>query len=140
MDVVDNFLDKRLKGGSHVRFWLGKIDPPNDAWVDPIIDEPVGTRYMTFSAASLGPGGQASYLIYLPPDYEKNRNMRYPVLYFLHGAGGSQRVGDRWVQKLDAAIESGDAPPMIAVLVEGLPQGRYLRLGGRQDAHGVGPQ
>jgi len=126
VELVSNFLDKHLKGDVHVRYWLGKIDPPADAWVDPIIDEPVGTRYKIFSAAALGPGGQASYLIYLPPDYEKAKTRRYPVLYYLHGGNGSQRVGDIWVQKLDAAIKEGKVPAMIAVLVEGLPGGRYL--------------
>ncbi len=126
VEIVNNFLDAQLKGGAHVRFKLLKIDPPDDAWVDPIIDEPVGTKYMTFPAASLGPGGEASYLIYLPPGYEKSASKHYPVLYYLHGGGGSQRVGDIWVQKLDAAIRSGQIPPMISVLVEGLPGGRFL--------------
>ncbi len=67
-----------------------RIDPPDDAWVDPIIDEPEGTHYMTFSAPSLGPGGEASYLVYLPPDYDKSTTTRYPVLYYLHGGGSSR--------------------------------------------------
>jgi acetyl esterase/lipase len=125
-DLVDNFLDQNLRGGNHDRYWLGKIDPPNDAWVDPIIDAPVGTRYVTFAAPSLGPGRMASYLIYLPPGYDKAPAKRYPVLYYFHGGGGSQRVGDIWVQKLDAAIKAGVCPPMIAVLVEGLPGGSFL--------------
>jgi acetyl esterase/lipase len=126
VELVNQFLDKHLKGGVHVRYWIGKIDPPDDAWVDPIIDEPQGTKYVLFPARSLGPAGQASCLVYLPPDYAKSAAKRYPVLYFLHGGGGSQRTGDIWVQKLDAAIQGGKAPAMIAVLVEGLPGGRYL--------------
>jgi acetyl esterase/lipase len=126
VEQVNNFLDQNLNGGKHVRFWLGKIDPPDDAWVDPIIDEPLGTRYVTFAAPSLGSGRMASYLIYLPPGYDKSPMKRYPVLYYFHGGGGSQRVGDIWVQKLDAAIKAGVCPPMIAVLVEGLPGGGFL--------------
>ncbi|MGC1461273.1 MAG: alpha/beta hydrolase-fold protein [Terracidiphilus sp.] len=125
-ELVNNFLDQNLNGGKHQRIWLGKIDPPDDAWVDPIIDEPVGTHYVTFAAPSLGPGRMASYLIYLPPDYEKSPSKRYPVLYYLHGGAGSQRVSDIWVQKLDAAIKKGVCPPMIAVSIEGLPGGRFL--------------
>jgi endo-1,4-beta-xylanase len=94
--------------------------------VDPIIDEPVGTKYETFAASTLGPGGLASCLVYLPPGYEKSSSKRYPVLYFLHGGGGNQRVADIWVQKLDAAIRGGQIPPMIAVSVQGLPGGRFL--------------
>lgn len=127
VERVNDFLDRNLKGGKHdERIWLGKIDPPDDAWVDPIIEEPVGTRYVTFAAPSLGPGRMASYLIYLPPGYERDSAKRYPVLYYLHGGGGSQRVGDIWVQKLDAAIKAGVCPAMIAVLIEGLPNGRFL--------------
>ncbi len=125
-ELVNNFLDQYLRGGRRERIWLGKIDTPDDAWVDPIIEEPEGTRYVTFEAPSLGPGRMASYLIYLPPDYEKAPAKRYPVLYYLHGGGGSQRVGDIWVQKLDAAIKKGLCPPMIAVLIQGLPGGRFL--------------
>lgn len=125
-EAVNNFLDANLNGGQHVRFWLGKIDPPSDAWVDPIIDEPVGMHYMTFAAPSLGPGRMASYLIYFPPDYEKAPAKRYPVLYYFHGGSGSQRVADIWVQRLDAAIKAGICPPMIAVSVEGLPGGSFL--------------
>ena len=126
VEHVNNFLDQNLNGGKHVRFWLGKIDPPDDAWVDPIIDEPAGTQYVTFAAPSLGPGRMASYLVYLPPGYDKTPAKRYPVLYYFHGGGGSQRVGDIWVQKLDAAIKAGVCPSMIAVLVEGLPGGGFL--------------
>jgi acetyl esterase/lipase len=125
-ELVNNFLDQNLNGGKHERIWLIRIDPPDDAWVDPIIDEPAGTRYVTFAAPSLGPGRMASYLIYLPPDYQKAPAKHFPVLYYFHGGGGSQRVGDIWVQKLDAAIKAGVCPPMIAVSIEGLPNGRFL--------------
>jgi endo-1,4-beta-xylanase len=125
-ELVNNFLDQNLNRGQHVRFWLGKIDTPDDAWVDPIIEEPVGMRYVAFAAPSLGPGRMASYLIYLPPGYDKNPAKRYPTLYYFHGGGGSQRVADKWVQKLDAAIKAGICPPMIAVSVEGLPNGSFL--------------
>jgi endo-1,4-beta-xylanase len=125
IEQVSNFLDQNLNGGRHVRFWLGKIDTPDDAWVDPIIDEPVGMRYVTFAAPSLGPGRMASYLIYLPPGYGNAPAKRYPVLYYFHGGGGSARVADRWVQKLDAAIKAGICPPMIAVSIQGLPSNGY---------------
>jgi len=126
VELVNKFLDEQLKGGGHVRFMLLKIDPPSDAWVDPIIDEPTGTKYELFPAHSLGANGQASCLVYLPPDYEKSPAKRYPVLYYLHGANGGQRVCDGYVQKLDAAIRAGTIPPMICVSVEGLPIGGYL--------------
>ena len=34
----------------------------------------------------------AAYHIYLPPDYETAKDRRYPVVYWLHGRGGSGTV------------------------------------------------
>jgi dipeptidyl aminopeptidase/acylaminoacyl peptidase len=48
-----------------------------------------GTHYGLFATASRGPNTEGSCLIYLPPDYETAKTRRYPVLYFLHGGGGS---------------------------------------------------
>ena len=96
-EVVSQFLDEHLKGGTHVRFQMCRIDPPDDAWVDPIVDEPECTRYMTFSAPTLGPGGEASYLIYLPPDYAKSTNTPLPGAVLLarrrQQPAGRRRLG-----------------------------------------------
>jgi S-formylglutathione hydrolase FrmB len=59
-----------------------------------------------------------TYAVYLPDGYE-NSNLRYPVLYLLHGHGGG--LYD-WVnlghiqQKADALIAHGDIPPTIIVM------------------------
>ena len=59
-----------------------------------------------------------SYAVYLPDGYETS-NLRYPVLYLLHGHGGD--LYD-WVnrghiqQTADALIAHGDIPPAIIVL------------------------
>ena len=41
-------------------------------WVDPITDEPPGTRYCLYLTPTRGVDAQGSYLIYLPPDYDQN--------------------------------------------------------------------
>jgi len=87
-------------------------------WLDPVKDEPMGTHYKTFFSPTIQ--GQVSYLIYLPPEYEKAVSRCYPVVYWLHGGGGNQRTGDNFVERLDEAIRSGAAPEMIAVLVNGV--------------------
>jgi enterochelin esterase-like enzyme len=87
---------------------------PTPVWLDPDRSEPAGTHYRTFQSAAVH--GPASYLVYLPPDYETARERRYPVIYVLHGAGGSPRSGTGFVSRLDAAIRAGKAPPAIAVL------------------------
>ena len=61
---------------------------------------------------------ERKYALYLPPDYETSQRS-YPVLYLLHG-GGDDQTG--WVQFgevlhiADAAINSGQATPMIIVM------------------------
>ncbi|WP_460946370.1 alpha/beta hydrolase [Spirosoma daeguense] len=58
------------------------------------------------------------FSIYLPPDYYVS-NRRYPVVYLLHGLGDDETG---WIQFgeadriADAAIRSGDVPPMIIVM------------------------
>ncbi len=93
------------------------------AWLDPDKSEPAGTKYRTFSSKTIQ--GDVSYLIYLPPDYNTATTKHYPVVYWLHGLGGNQRGGAVFVAQLDAAIKAGQAPPMIAVLVNGLRDSRY---------------
>lgn len=80
-------------------------------------------QYRTFTSKLAG--GEVSYLIYLPPDYETNSSRRYPVVYFLHGYGGNPRAAAVFVTPLDAAIRKGTAPAMIVVGVNGLPASFY---------------
>jgi len=59
-----------------------------------------------------------SYAVYLPSGYD-NSNLRYPVLYLLHGNGADLY---EWVVKgriqptADALIASGDIPPAVIVM------------------------
>jgi endo-1,4-beta-xylanase len=92
-------------------------------WLDPDRTAPAGTRYRTFHSRAAG--GEVSYLIYLPPDYESARDRRYPVVYWLHGLGGNQRGGATFVSQFDAAVRTGKVPPALVVLVNGLRDSRY---------------
>jgi enterochelin esterase-like enzyme len=63
-------------------------------------------------------GREVRYTLYLPPDYDLNER-RYPVTYLLHGYTdddtGWLQFGE--VNRLaDAAIASGDIPPMIIAM------------------------
>jgi acetyl esterase/lipase len=98
----------------------------SDAWIDPDTEEPSGTHYRLFPTPSRGPDTRASYLVYLPPDYQTSQTRRYPVLYWLHGGGGSQREGAWMVEKIDRAIREGSIPPFLVILVQGLPHVRYI--------------
>ncbi|MBI3208055.1 MAG: esterase family protein [Candidatus Solibacter usitatus] len=96
---------------------------PPAAWLDPDKTEPAGTRYHTFTSKLAA--GEVSYLIYLPPGYQSEPALRYPTVYWLHGLGGNQRSGAKFVQQLDAAIRGGTSPAMIAVLVNGMKDAFY---------------
>jgi endo-1,4-beta-xylanase len=88
-------------------------------WVDPDRAEPAGTKYHTFPSRTTG--GDVSYLIYLPPDYDRNTETRYPVLYELHASGGiPQREARSITPEFDRAIRAGKIPPMIIVYPNGL--------------------
>ena len=60
--------------------------------------------------------------IYTPPGYDDNVNMKYPVLYLLHGGGEDERG---WANQgktdliLDNLIAEGKANPMLVVMMDG---------------------
>ena len=101
----------------------GGVACQEPAFLDPDTTAPANTVYKTFRSATIK--GDVSYLLYLPPDYAISAEKRYPVVYWLHGLGGDQRVGAAFVTQLQAAIHGGQAPPLIAVLVNGLRDSRY---------------
>jgi enterochelin esterase-like enzyme len=93
-------------------------------WVDPDRSAPAGTKYRTFFSRTMQ--RDVSYLIYLPPDYERAPDKRYPVIYWLHSRGGTQREGaTTFVPRFDAAIRSGKVPAAIIVLPNGLGVSRW---------------
>ena len=61
-------------------------------------------------------------LVYLPPDYDTQSTMRYPVLYLQHG-GGEDETG--WIRQgranfiLDNLIAAGECRPMMVVMANG---------------------
>ena len=57
-------------------------------------------------------------LVYLPPDYQRSPQRRYPVLYLLHGAGGNYT---EWTdsflpEQADRLMVAHEIPPMIVVM------------------------
>ncbi|MCX7014105.1 MAG: alpha/beta hydrolase-fold protein, partial [Candidatus Sumerlaeota bacterium] len=88
-------------------------------WVDPDTTPPEGGLYKTFHSPTIN--ADASYIIYLPPDYDKDPSVRYPVLYNLHASGGTpKRDGADVIRRMDAAIRAGRIPPLIIVCPNGL--------------------
>jgi enterochelin esterase family protein len=60
--------------------------------------------------------------VYMPAEYEKNPNKKYPVLYLVHGWGEDENgwsVQGRMANIMDNLIASGKAVPMIVVMPSG---------------------
>ena len=122
----DAFLGRRGgPGGPGGTNELGDAARQATLWIDPVTTAPPGTTYHLFDTHARGKGTQASYLIYLPPSYESSAASRYPVIYWLHGGGGTSRQGRFTVETIDRAIKAGKMPETIVVLVNGLPLGWY---------------
>ncbi len=104
-------------------------------WVTPARERYDGTHHKTFHSRTIN--GPVSYLIYLPPDYERDTTKRYPVLYWLHGGSGRMESGGAFVKLLDTAIRVNKAPSTIAVLVNGLKSMYNDSLDGKQPVESV---
>ena len=64
---------------------------------------------------------EREFAIYLPPDYQTNTDKSYPVLYLLHGGGGSHKDWPGRGHVADVAnqlIASNEAAEMIIVCPE----------------------
>jgi enterochelin esterase-like enzyme len=70
--------------------------------------------------------------VYTPPDYDLNRDARYPVLYLQHGAGEDERgwsLQGRVNHIMDNLIAEKKAKPMIIVMEKGYGQKAGSSLG-----------
>jgi enterochelin esterase-like enzyme len=111
---------------SRAYFGVGKdstgIDvPEKGADFYAVIDVPHGdVREHWYLSKTTGTWRQI--FVYTPPGYEKNKKMRYPVLYLQHG-GGEDETG--WIRQghanfiLDNLIAAGKAKPMLIVMSNG---------------------
>lgn len=92
-------------------------------WVNPPKDAPRGVTHHVFRSTAMQ--SDVGFNIYLPPDYESSPNKRYPVIYWLHGAGGHESQGLAQAALLDKAISAGLMPPTIMVIPNGGKRSEY---------------
>ncbi len=87
-------------------------------WVNP--DLPAGTGLSHHILASQALGHDVGYVVWTPREYSENASKRYPVIYFLHGAGGTEAADSAgfsgWAAK---AIANGSLPPVLCVFPNG---------------------
>ena len=67
---------------------------------------------------------EITFDVYLPENYNKN-GAGYPVIYSLHGRGGSHKSGAAFRVSMEKAIAKGILPPVIAVYPDGTKNGWY---------------
>ncbi len=92
------------------------------AWVDPPDWLPANVTHGTFWSTSMDV--EVGYSIYLPSGYEENRG-RYPVVYWLHGRTGSERLIEP-VAALHSGIEDRRFEPMVLVIANGGVANGYI--------------
>jgi acetyl esterase/lipase/enterochelin esterase-like enzyme len=79
-----------------------------------------GLKHATYASERVKQS--VGYCVYLPPGYDSADELdrRYPVVYYLHGGRpGGETKSIALTPYIDAAIRSGDVPPMIYVFVNG---------------------
>jgi enterochelin esterase-like enzyme len=81
---------------------------------------PSASQVLNRTLASAALGREMPYFIYLPVGYTES-GLRYPVLYMLHGHGGSNTewIAYGLLHAADTLIGAGQIPPLIIVLPQG---------------------
>ena len=92
-------------------------------WVNPPADPPRGVTHHVFPSAAMKT--DVGFNIYLPAEYATAVNKRFPVIYWLHGAGGHESQGLAQAALLDKAITAGLMPPTIMVIPNGGKRSEY---------------
>lgn len=96
--------------------------PHDMIWFNPPKNAQQGVTHHGYYSESMKL--QVGYNIYLPPEYESG-SKRYPVVYWLHGRGGTESSGGYPLHFLTDGMAAGKLPPMIVVYVSGGSQTNY---------------
>ena len=82
--------------------------------------QPTGTTLVeSFFSPALGV--YKHLLVYLPPSYDRRRDRRYPVIYYLHGVSGTEAdwLTNGEIDRVADSLIARGVPPMILALVDG---------------------
>jgi endo-1,4-beta-xylanase len=92
-------------------------DRPPVVWNNETRVDPPGVTHHALDSAAMNRA--VGYCVALPPGYERS-DARYPVIYFLHGAGGNENSGGvDFPSILNHLVAKGAAPPAICVFPNG---------------------
>ena len=100
----------------------GLLSPAHAQWTTQQVSAP-RLQYRTFQSAAAGTA--VSFHVYTPPQYDQQPLRRFPVLYWLHGAGSASAGIAPMTNWFASAMAAGDLAPMIVVFPNGMPYGMY---------------
>ena len=87
-------------------------------WINADIPKMKGLRHKTLNSKAMK--REVGYVVWTPPGFQKNGKRRYPVIYFLHGAGGSEKSDSAgFSSKVSKAIREEQLPAVICVFPNG---------------------
>ena len=88
------------------------------SWANPKIADVKGLEHKVLASKSLG--HDVGYAVWTPPNYVATKDARYPVVYCLHGAGGTEASDSGGFSSLVASgIRNGTFPEAICVFPNG---------------------
>jgi len=91
-----------------------------------VLPEPNSREIQRVLIQSRTTAGPVSCYVCLPESHRLETERRFPVLYWLHGSGGSSAGAAAQVaQRYGQAMREGKIPPMILVFPNGLPMGMW---------------
>lgn len=97
------------------------------SWVSPLPENaklPEGVEHRTFPSPSMGI--EVGYYLYLPPQYEEQKDRAFPAVFHLHGGRpGSESKSVRLAGFVDEAVRKGEIQPTIYVFPNGGPMSWY---------------
>ena len=100
--------------------WRGLAAPAGKEpvkWNNPPAAPVAGIEHHSFQSAAIGT--EVGYSVALPPDYATS-GRRYPVIYFLHGSGGTESSDAAGFSGLVVAqAKRGEIPEVICVFPNG---------------------
>lgn len=86
-------------------------------WNNPVAFSEPGLTHHSWVSKVMGL--EVGYSVWLPPEYENSKEA-YPVMYFLHGIGGTESADAPAVSRLVAArVQAQKIPPLICVFANG---------------------
>lgn len=86
-------------------------------WNNPVTFTEPGLTHHSYASTAMGT--EIGYSVWLPPGYEGS-GVRYPVVYFLHGSGGTESAdAPAFSHMIAERVAAKQIPPVIAVFPNG---------------------